>query len=265
MTTLFTVDAFTAEPFRGNPAGVVMLEAPAQERWMQAVAAELRHSETAFWQPDGGLRWFTPAVEVPLCGHATLATAHVLWETGTVRADEEAVFATRSGTLRARRDGEAIQLDLPAYALLPAEPPRALRDLLPGTVHAAVRVADLAGDDTWLVELESEAAVRATRAPGEALLAAGADGLVVTARGDGEDGVDVVSRCFFPAAGIDEDPVTGAAHCALAPFWAPRLGRDELTGFQASPRGGRVGMRLAGDRVLLRGQAVTVLRGELLT
>jgi predicted PhzF superfamily epimerase YddE/YHI9 len=266
VTRIFQVDAFTAEPFRGNPAGVVLLDGPRPEAWMQAVAMEMNLAETAFVEIDGDgpmpLRWFTPTVEVPLCGHATLATSHLLWEQGVLDPDEHAVFASAGGGLRAWRDGDGITLDFPAYAIdEQVEPPTAIRALV-GDLRGAALIDDLAGDRTWLVELDSAEAVRAFRRA-DAVLLAERCGLVLTARSD-DPGADFVSRCFFPAAGIPEDPVTGAAHCALAPYWAPRLGRTEFTGYQASARGGLVGMRLDGDRVHLHGQAVTVLAGELL-
>lgn len=266
MTRVFQVDAFTGEPFRGNPAGVVLLDGPRPAVWMQAVAMEMSLAETAFVELAAPgpmpLRWFSPTVEIPLCGHATLATAHVLWEQGMLGTAEAALFATASGELRAHRDDDGIELDFPAYSLDErAEPPATIRALAGDVRHAAL-IDDLAGDRTWLLELASAADVRAFRR-GDDVLVAERCGLVLTARSD-DPRADIVSRCFFPAAGIPEDPVTGAAHCALAPYWAPRLGRTTLTGYQASARGGVVGMRLDGDRVHLRGQAVTTLRGELL-
>jgi predicted PhzF superfamily epimerase YddE/YHI9 len=209
---LYQVDAFTAEPFAGNPAAVCLLDGDADPAWMQRVAAEMNLSETAFLRPGGeagryGLRWFTPAVEVELCGHATLASAHVLFTEGLAEAGQELRFDAASGPLAARRD-----------------------------------------PDPDVRRLE----------------ALGVRGVIVTAAGDGDGGHDFVSRFFAPGAGIDEDPVTGSAHCTLGPFWAERLGRAELTGFQASARGGLVQVRPRGDRVLLGGRAVTVLRGQLL-
>lgn len=265
MTRVHQVDAFTAEGLRGNPAGVVLLDDPRAEEWMQAVAAEMDLAETAFVQLRAGgplpLRWFSPTVEIPLCGHATLATVHLLWEQGVLPLGEDAVFASASGELRARRDQDHIELDFPAYALDErAEPPASIRGLV-GGLRGAALIDDLAGDRTWLLELDSAEDVRAFRRDDDVLLAERC-GLVLTARSD-DAAVDIVSRCFFLAAGIPEDPVTGAAHCALAPYWAPRLGRTELVGHQASARGGRVGMRLDGDRVHLRGQAVTASARDL--
>lgn len=258
--TVIQVDAFTAEPFRGNPAAVVPLERERDDAWMQNVAREMNLSETAFLvpEPDGfRLRWFTPAVEVELCGHATLASAHVLWETGRIEAGAVLRFHTRSGLLTARRDGDLIELDFPATPAEPAEPPSFLIDAL-GVRPVAVgrSVYD------YLVRLDSAAAVRSTRPDFGRLRDVEARGVMVTAEAD--DGVhDFVSRFFAPQSGVDEDPVTGSAHCCLAPFWAGILGRNELAGFQASERGGTVHVRLEGARVKLRGRAVTVMRGEL--
>lgn len=269
MTRLHQVNAFTAVPFAGNPAGVVLLDAPRDDEWMRRVSAELNLAETAFVREaaDGArqLRWFTPTVEVPLCGHATLATAHVLWETGAADPAETLRFDTLSGQVTARCEAGRVVLDFPAYTLRRDEElPGALRELIGAPVRDAVLLDDLAGDRAWLVELADEAAVRAYTADDRALLATDNGGLVLTARaGANPAGIDVVSRCFFPGSGISEDPVTGAAHCALAPYWAPILGRDALTGYQASARGGSVRMRLAGDRVELRGHAVTVFEAAL--
>jgi predicted PhzF superfamily epimerase YddE/YHI9 len=269
VTRVVQVDAFTAEGLQGNPAGVVLLDGPRTEAWMQAVAAEMNLAETAFVELRAlgplPLRWFSPTVEVPLCGHATLATAHLLWEQGVVSPDQPTVFASASGELRARREADGIELDFPAYLLDErAQPPASIRALV-GGLRGAALIDDLAGDRTWLLELDSAEAVRAFRRDDDVLLAEPC-GLVLTARSDGPGGnlgADIVSRCFFPAAGIPEDPVTGAAHCALAPYWAPRLGRTELVGLQASDRGGIVGMRLEGERVHLRGQAVTASARDL--
>jgi predicted PhzF superfamily epimerase YddE/YHI9 len=264
---LYQVDAFTAEPFAGNPAAVCLLEGDEDPAWMQAVAAEMNLSETAFLRPAAEegryrLRWFTPAVEVELCGHATLASAHVLWSEGRAGAGEPIRFATASGPLAARPGPDGtIWLDFPATPAEPVSPP-------PGLVEALGAGAPRwvgRGRFDYLVELEDEAAVRDLAPDLRRLgrLTPGSVGVIVTAAAGGRDGYDFVSRCFAPAAGIDEDPVTGSAHCTLGPFWAGRLGRDELTGFQASARGGLVQVRPAGDRVQLGGRAVTVLRGQL--
>jgi PhzF family phenazine biosynthesis protein len=259
--TIVTVDAFTNRPFAGNPAAVCVVDAPRDEQWMRDVAAEMNLSETAFLHPqdDGwSLRWFTPAVEVDLCGHATLASAHVLWEDGLLPRDAQARFHTRSGLLTATRDGDWITLDFPAKPERQAPAPDGLEQALGTRIVYAGRSAF-----DWLVEVESEAAVRALDPDLTSLATVDARGVIVTARGSGGEH-DFVSRFFAPRVGVPEDPVTGSAHCVLAPFWAARLGRDELTGFQASRRGGAVKVRIAGDRVLLGGQAVTVMRGELL-
>ena len=255
-----TADAFTAAPFAGNPAAVCVLPAPRDDAWMQAVAREMNLAETAFLLRCGdefGLRWFTPAVEVDLCGHATLASAHVLWEEGHLGPEAEARFHTRSGLLAARRDGDWISLDFPATPPMPCEPPPGLERAL-GTPSRLV----LRTPFDYLVELESEAAVKAVVPDLGALARLGGRGVIITSRATTR-GFDFVSRFFAPAAGVPEDPVTGSAHCALGPLWGERLGRTAMVGYQASPRGGVVRVTLAGDRVLLGGQAVTVLRAEL--
>jgi len=261
---IHVVDAFTSEPFAGNPAAVCLLEDARSDRWLQAVAAEMNLSETAFlWREGPGyrLRWFTPAVEVPLCGHATLASAHLLFESGRAGGDELR-FATQSGELRAARRADGIELDFPAFRFEPALLPVAVAVALGVTRLESSRVARLNGD-SFLVEVASEREVRGARPDARALLAAGAPSVILTTRSE-TPGFDFVSRYFAPGAGIDEDPVTGAAHCALAPYWAKKLGKAELTGFQASKRGGVVGVRALGERVALRGQAVTVVSGRLL-
>lgn len=255
------VDAFTSEPFHGNPAAVCVLRGPADAGWMQRVAAEMNLSETAFLYPEEDetfrLRWFTPAVEVDLCGHATLAGAHVLWSEGHLVPNQQARFHTRSGLLTADRVGDWIELDFPVEAASPCDAPEALLRAL-GVPAVAVGRNRM----DYIVELESEATLRALRPDVGLLARVPTRGVIVTARSDQPE-YDFVSRFFGPRVGIDEDPVTGSAHCALAPYWAERLGRTELTGYQASVRGGVVRVRLAGDRVALQGQAVTVLRGEL--
>ena len=262
---LFQVDAFTAEPFAGNPAAVCLLEGGEDPGWMQQVAAEMNLSETAFLRPaDLGtyaLRWFTPAVEVELCGHATLASAHVLWTEGLAGEGRAVRFDTASGALTARPGGDGtIWLDFPATPAAPVDPPEGLLDALGGGPAGYVGL----GRFDYLVELADEAAVRGLTPDVRRLGGLGGRGVIVTAAASGgAGGYDFVSRCFAPVVGIDEDPVTGAAHCTLGPFWAERLGRDQLTGFQASPRGGLVRVRPEGDRVLLGGRAVTVLRGRL--
>lgn len=282
MSVAFTqVDAFTAEPFRGNPAAVVVLDAWPSPAWMQAVAAEMNLSETAFLVPRAGtpataseweLRWFTPAVEVDLCGHATLASAWVLWERlgrpappgGGAAADDGAlpplVFHTRSGALRAVRRAGRAELDFPATPPREAPAPSGLAAAL-GVTPAWTGFSRF--DVVALVE--SEAAVREAAPDLTALRRVEARGVILTAAAaEPGGGYDFVSRFFAPAVGVPEDPVTGSAHCALAPFWAARLGRTELVGHQVSARGGIVRVRHAGDRVTLAGEAVVVARGELL-
>jgi PhzF family phenazine biosynthesis protein len=261
------VDAFTSAPFSGNPAAVCVLERPAEESWMQQVALEMNLSETAFLHAEGDayrLRWFTPTTEVELCGHATLASAHVLWEEGRLGPDQVARFETRSGRLEATKRGGWIEMDFPARPAespLPAAEAAALLDAL-GTEAVAVVRNPL----DVLVEVASEADARAIRPDLARLAGITRRGVIVTAPPDAgmaERGIDFVSRFFAPAYGVDEDPVTGSAHCTLGPYWARRLGRSRLRGFQVSERGGEVGVEVRGDRVTLRGQAVTVLVGEL--
>ena len=254
------VDAFTDRPFAGNPAAVCLLPEEHPLEWMQAVAREMNLSETAFLvkHADGyRLRWFTPVVEVDLCGHATLASAHVLWEWGELRLEQAAGFHTRSGLLTAVRCGDGIELDFPATPARPAEAP-------PGLLAALGVEAVYVGRNKfdYLVEVASEHVVRGL-CPNFSLLAtAGARGVIVTSRTEAGP-YDFVSRFFAPGSGIDEDPVTGSAHCCLGPFWAARLGRAELLAYQASPRGGVIRVQVQGERVKLGGQAVTVLQGEL--
>lgn len=257
---VYQVDSFTDRRFAGNPAVVCLLRDAADEDWMQSVAAEMGLSETAFLvsRADGfDLRWFTPMVEVALCGHATLASAHVLWETDRLTTGEVARFHTKSGLLTARATGSWIEMDFPAVASEPAEAPPRLLEALDLEAVAVSR----AGPD-YLVEVASEADVHEAVPDLVALEEVQARGICVTAAAS-VPGYDVVSRFFAPAAGIPEDPVTGSSHCALGPYWASRLGKTELMAYQASRRGGTVRVRLAGDRVLLGGQAVTVLRGDL--
>ena len=255
------VDAFTDRPFGGNPAAVCLLPAPRDERWMQNVAREMNLSETAFLHPENAgfkLRWFTPVVEIALCGHATLASAHVLWEDGHLPLDATAVFHTQSGRLTARRRAEWIELDFPATPAAPTDPPPGLLDAL--GVRRPQAVARSRFD--YLVEVENEEAVRQLSPDHTALRRVGARGVMVTSRAT-TAGFDFVSRFFAPQSGIDEDPATGSAHCTLGPYWSVRLGKTALTAYQASPRGGVLRVEVRDTRVGLGGQAVTVLRGEL--
>jgi PhzF family phenazine biosynthesis protein len=257
---IYQVDAFTDKPFRGNPAGVCVLPGPKEEAWMQDVAREMNLSETAFLlkQEDGfRLRWFTPTVEVELCGHATLASAHILWETGRLSPDETARFHTLSGLLTAARRGDEVELDFPATPDEPAEAPTGLAETL-GAPPKNFRSSRF----DHLVELESEDIVRGLRPDFTRLKALPVRGIMVTSRAS-TPGLDFVSRFFGPAVGVDEDPVTGSAHCCLGPYWAKRLNKTEMLAYQASARGGVVGVTIAGDRVRLRGKAVTVMVAEL--
>lgn len=257
---VFQVDAFTDEPYHGNPAAVCVLSRPMDDAWLRDVAREMNLSETAFLLPDKGqwrLRWFTPAVEVDLCGHATLASAHVLWEMGKLRKNEPARFQTRSGLLTATRDGGWIELDLPADPATEDEAPAELVEALGAPI---VRVAQ--GKFDYLVEVENEALVRDLEPDIPLLGEVTTRGICVTAPAS-TPGYDFVSRFWAPSAGIDEDPVTGSAHCMLGPWWAARLGKETLTARQVSRRGGVLRVTVAGDRVRIGGQAVTVLTGQL--
>jgi PhzF family phenazine biosynthesis protein len=271
--TLLQIDAFTSKPFTGNPAAVCLLPHARDAAWMQAVAAEMNLAETAFLVPRAGadgfdLRWFTPSIEVDLCGHATLASAHGLWELGRLPASTPARFHTRSGVLTCRQEGAWIWMDFPARTATAAATPPGLIDAL-GLPADTKPIHVGRNPVAYLVVLDSEAAVRELRPDFRALGKLPGHGAIVTARAQsGSQGAaggayDFVSRFFAPGAGIDEDPVTGSAHCALAPYWAARLGKPALTGYQASARGGTVRVELKGERVQLGGQAVTILRGEL--
>jgi PhzF family phenazine biosynthesis protein len=261
--TIYQIDSFTNKPFAGNPAGVCILPEERDARWMQDVAREMNLSETAFLvrTNDGyNLRWFTPAVEVELCGHATLASVHILSETGLLKPGEQARFHTLSGLLTADRRGDWYEMDFPAKSETPVEIPENLVEAL-GIEGEEENIT--ANQFDFLVEVESESIVRDMQPDFTQLSKIPVRGVIVTSRADAGD-YDFVSRFFAPAVGINEDPVTGSAHCFLSPYWSERLGRNELIGYQASARGGVVKVRLDGDRVHLGGQAVTVLRGELL-
>ncbi|MCK4573535.1 MAG: PhzF family phenazine biosynthesis protein [candidate division Zixibacteria bacterium] len=252
---LYQVDSFSTTAFAGNPAGVCVMKAAAPEEWMQNIAAEMNLSETAFLYPDEtgySLRWFTPRVEVELCGHATLASAHILWETGEVDPDDEISFFTLSGELIADREGEFIRLDFPASA--PSEV------AAPDGLFEALGVDPLYVGTTrfdYLIEVASDKIVRGLTPDFGAIAKTTARGVMVTSRSS-DSRYDFISRFFAPAVGIDEDPVTGSAHCALAPYWRDKIDRDELSAFQASKRGGELRLRVIGDRVHLLGRAVTV-------
>ena len=257
---IYQVDAFTDRPFAGNPAAVCPIETPHSDAWMQDVAAEMNLAETAFLLPRGdgwNLRWLTPVLEVDLCGHATLAAAHILWETGRLAPDAQDRFYTRSGLLTADRQGDWIELDFPAERETATEASL--------TLFTALGIQPLyVGRNRFdlIAELEDEAAVRALKPDFAQLALLPVRGVIVTARADSPDH-DFVSRFFAPQCGIPEDPVTGSAHCCLGPFWSARLNKTELSAFQVSPRSGHVRVSVRNERVLLSGQAVTVLRGAL--
>ncbi len=258
---IFQVDAFTDTPFAGNPAGVCVLPEPADEHWMQRVATEMNLSETAFLveQDDGfQLRWFTPAVEVELCGHATLASAHILWEQGVLAPDNAARFHTRSGLLSAVRKDAWIEMDFPAEPETPTDFPS-------DPFKAFGANARYVGKNRFdfLLEFDSAEIVRKIVPDFSQLCDISGRGFMVTSLSD-TDQYDFISRFFAPAAGVNEDPVTGSAHCCLGPFWSQKLGKNKLVGYQASKRGGVVKVRVGDNRVYLSGQAVTVMRATLL-
>jgi PhzF family phenazine biosynthesis protein len=257
---LYHVDAFTERPFAGNPAAVCILPSMKEDRWLQAVAEEMNLSETAFLvkQPNHfDLRWFTPNLEVDLCGHATLASAHILWQQGYA-TDDEIRFSTKSGILKAMRHGDTIELDFPLKPEKEAEAPL-------GLLQALGISAKYVGKNQfdYLVEVESEAILRGMSPDFKRLATVPVRGIIVTSK-PADPRFDFVSRFFAPGSGVDEDPVTGSAHCCLGDFWRKRLGKAEFVAFQASARGGVVKVRVTKDRAFLGGTAVTVARGELL-
>ncbi len=260
---IHVVDAFTDRAFGGNPAAVCILEGPRDDGWRQAVAREMNLSETAFLEKreDGsyGLRWFTPAVEVDLCGHATLASAHVLWETGDLEAGRKALFHTRSGLLSAVKEGGWIEMDFPAEPEKPAAaPPELIEALGVRAVYTGRNRFD------YLIEVNGEEIVRGLCPDMTRMKKVDMRGVIVTSRSRSA-GFDFVSRFFAPAVGVDEDPVTGSAHCCLGPYWAAKLGKGSLSALQVSVRGGVLRVGLKGNRILIGGQAITVLRADLLS
>lgn len=260
MQTIIQVDAFAPAAFTGNPAAVCVLAEEADKRWMQNVASEMNLAETAFLVPRGDgfqLRWFTPSVEVELCGHATLASAHVLWEENYLKPDEIARFYTLSGVLTARRNNSWIELDFPADQVQTASPPAGLLEALGVSASYVGR-----SKFDYLIEVASPEIVRQITPNFVQLKEIDTRGVIVTSQANNED-YDFVSRFFAPRVGVDEDPVTGSAHCALTPYWSKKLGRDTLTAYQASKRGGLLRVQLQGDRVLIAGQAITVMKGLL--
>jgi len=260
---IIQVDAFTNTPFRGNPAAVCVLTEPQSDHWMQLVAAEMNLSETAFVHPheDGyALRWFTPTTEVPLCGHATLASAHVLWSEGYLPLDQPARFDTKSGLLTAIRHEDWIELNFPATNYTPITVPEALPQAL-GMPVQSVQLTDLG----YLVEVDSADRVKQMQPNLGVLANLERQNAIITSLAKPDSRFDIVSRFFAPGLGIPEDPVTGAAHCVLGPYWCRRLQQDTLLAYQASPRGGVVKVVYDGsDRVALSGQAVTVFRAEMI-
>ncbi len=255
------IDAFTELPFAGNPAAVCLLDSPRDEQWMQSVAGEMNLSETAFLMPRGGvygIRWFTPTTEVDLCGHATLAAAHFLWTEANVPRETPLQFDSPSGPLSAKNKDGRIWLDLPATPTQATSPPPALADTL-GALPLETEVSPF----DLLVLLSSEEEVRCLKPALNALALLPYRGCIVTATSD-MSGVDFVSRFFAPAAGIDEDPVCGSAHCALGPYWQRKLRKSEFEARQLSPRGGAVRVIVERERVSLGGHAITVLRGTIL-
>ena len=256
---IYVVDAFTNRPFSGNPAGVCVLNEPISDELMQKIAQEMNHAETAFLLPTSSawsLRWFTPACEVDLCGHATLASAHLLWSSG--RATGELCFDTRSGSLGAVKNEHGIELDFPSEPVV--EIPLSQVSEAIGSEKAV-----FAGSNRmdFLVQLASEAAVRRFIPDMAAIASLGNRALMITAKADADAEYDFISRLFGPNVGIPEDPVTGSAHCALAPFWAERLGKSSMLGYQGSARGGFVGVEVVLERIKLRGRATTTLSGTL--
>lgn len=258
---IFQVDSFTGEPFSGNPAAVCILEEPKDDRWMQLVGREMNLSETAFLVREGdgfNLRWFTPTTEVDLCGHATLASAHILWEQGYLNENEEARFYTKSGLLTARLNEGWIVLNFPS------EPPSeaALPQFIIDGLNVYPKYTGMNRLD-YIVEVKSEEIVRNLKPDFNLLKQMDIRGVIVTSKSSNSE-FDFISRFFAPGAGIDEDPVTGSAHCCLGPYWQGRFGKNEFTAYQASSRGGIVKVNVLGGRVDLYGKAVTVLKGELL-
>lgn len=257
---IYQVDAFTDTLFRGNPAAVCLLDEAGDEVWMQEVAREMNLSETAFLhkQKEGYLlRWFTPEVEVDLCGHATLASAHILWETGLLRPDERAQFFTKSGVLNAVKKGDEIEMHFPAIKYKQMSEPAGLSEAL-----GAAPINLCKSDFFFLVEVASEREVRDLKPDFDKLKSFSTPAIIVTSKSDSKE-YDFVSRCFAPNVGIDEDPVTGSAHSLLGPYWSKHFGKNEFEAYQASERGGKLRVRVQGERVFLIGRAITVLRGQL--
>jgi PhzF family phenazine biosynthesis protein len=261
--TIIQVDAFTSRAFAGNPAAVCVLPSPQDDRWMQSVAQEMNLSETAFLIKQDqhySLRWFTPTTEVPLCGHATLASAHVLWTEGYASTGQKLQFATKSGILTAQYQNDWIELNFPVNRSQDIPPITKLADAL------GVRLKTVSYNSLgYLVEIATAEQVKQLQPNFTLLKQLPVSNVIVTSKAEKDSPYDFVSRFFAPRLGINEDPVTGSAHCCLAPYWRDRLHQDQFLAYQASSRGGIVKIDYDGsDRVLLQGQAVTVMRGELL-
>jgi len=259
--TIYQVDAFTTEPFRGNPAGVCILEAEMPDVWMQNVAMEMNLSETAFIIPDKDfftIRFFTPEAEVPLCGHATLSTAHIIFEQGIIKEEAELRLLSKAGELTIRKSGSWITMNFPAYDLEPIETPDIMKDIL------GIRPVEvyMTGHGWTFVLMNSEHEVRSLKPDFKLMKNSGFGDMIVTAPSDDKN-FDFCVRCFVPALGIDEDPVTGSAHCSLVPFWHKKSGRREFVSHQVSKREGVLKVALAGDRVEISGQARTIIAGTL--
>lgn len=259
MVKIFHVDAFTNKPFAGNPASVCILPGPADEKWMQNIAKEMNLSETAFlYRQDGSfvLRWFTPVVEVNLCGHATLASAHILWESNYLKPEEDARFYTKSGVITALRIGNYIEMNFPALFVKPCPALPDLAEVL------GVDVKQIGQTEFFcLVEVETEKVLRNINPDFEMLKTIPCSGVIVTSLSDSKQ-FDFVSRCFAPKEGVNEDPVTGSAHCVLATYWQNKLNKSNFTAYQASSRGGVVQVKINGDRVFLKGEAITIFEGR---
>lgn len=258
-TPIYQADAFTSVPFKGNPAAVCFLESPLSDSMLQAIAAENFLPETAFVLPaENGysLRWFSPTVEIPLCGHATLATAHVMWEQGIAPENEPLIFHTLSGDLIVTKEGDWIHLNFPGFK----EQPIAIDPILEKAIGAKI-IAATQMQNFIVLEIEQVEAIPTLKPDLNALL--NFDAVIVTAKGSQASGYDFVSRVFGPSIGIPEDPVTGSAHCCLAPYWGARLNKTEMLAYQASARGGEVKVRIEGERVRLSGKGVTVIKGNM--
>ena len=258
---LYHVDAFTSEPFKGNPAGVCFVEKETSDEWMQKIAAELNLSETAFVvskEQYSEIRFFTPEAEVPLCGHATLSASHIMYETKMVKAEDEITFKAKAGELLIRKTGSWITMNFPAYPITEVPVPSEIEEMI-GTKPAEFYKSAFG----WTLALiENEQLVRNMKPDFRMLKNSEYGDLIVTAKSE-ETGFDFCVRCFAPALGIDEDPVTGSAHCALVTFWNMKTGKKDFISHQVSKRSGILKVSLKGDRVEISGQALTIMKGEL--